>query len=218
MSTSSPPTNILTELAIPENHHFRAEFTEKNYPKDSFLFAPGHEEDLVFIIKSGRIQIYLAVDDKEFSLVILGPGDIYTSHTSAHVKSLDESVLLIIPTDRIYSCMIKYPALTLPIILVLGKLLKESFSIINNLVFKDVCQRLVLFLLDEASCNGTDSKEGTIINPAMTTSQLAVIVGSSRQTVSKILNAMFQADVLSRKKNGAYLIPDLTLLQRYRLK
>ena len=180
--------------------------------------APGHEEDLVFIIKSGRIQIYLAVDDKEFSLVILGPGDIYTSHTSAHVKSLDESVLLIIPTERIYACMSKYPSLTLPIIIVLGRLLKESFSIINSLVFKDVCQRLILFLMHEANVKGCSSKEGITINPGMTTSQLATIVGSSRQTVSKILNAMFQADVLYRKKNGDYLIPDLTLLQDYRLK
>lgn len=218
MPTSFSATSLLTELAIPENHHFRAEFTEKNYPKDSFLYAPGHEEDLVFIIKSGRIQIYLAVDDKEFSLVILGPGDIYTSHTSAHVKSLDESVLLIIPTERIYACMSKYPTLTTPIIFVLVKLLKESFSIINSLVFKDVCQRLVLFLMQEANGKGTSSKEGITINPAMTTSQLAAIVGSSRQTVSKILNAMFQADVLCRKKNGNYLIPDLTLLQHYRLK
>lgn len=77
-----------------ENHHFRAEFTTKRYPKNTSLFAPGHEEDLVFIIKSGRVQVYLAVDDKEFSLVILGPGDIYASHTKAHVKSMDDVSLL----------------------------------------------------------------------------------------------------------------------------
>jgi len=114
--------------------------------------------------------------------------------------------------------MSKYPSLTLPIIIVLGRLLKESFSIINSLVFKDVCQRLILFLMHEANVKGCSSKEGITINPGMTTSQLATIVGSSRQTVSKILNAMFQADVLYRKKNGDYLIPDLTLLQDYRLK
>lgn len=218
MPTSLPSTNLLTDLANPENHQFRAEFTEKNYPKDTFLFAPGHEENLVFIVKSGRVQIYLAFDDKEFSLVILEPGDIYTSHTRAHVKSLEDIVLLVIPTERIFSYMTTYPALTLPIISVLGKLLKQSFSIINNLVFKDVSQRLTHFLLHEAYQNGTSSKEGISINPGLTTTQFAAIVGSSRQTVSKILNTMFQAGVLFRTKKGDYLIPDLTLLQAYTLK
>lgn len=218
MPTSLPSTDLLTDLASPENQRLKAEFTEKNYPKDTFIFAPGHEEDLVFIVKSGRVQIYLAVDDKEFSLIILGPGDIYTSHTRAHVKSLDDIVLLVIATERIYSHMTTYPALTLPIINVLGKLLKQSFSIINNLVFKDVCQRLTLFLLQEACHNGISCKEGTIIKPGLTTTQFAAIVGSSRQTVSKILNTMFQAGVLYRKKNGTYLIPDLNLLQVYALK
>lgn len=215
MPTSLSSTNFLTDLASPDNHHLRAKFTEKSYPKDTFLFAPGHEENLVFIIKSGRVQIYLAVDDKEFSLVILGPGDIYTSHTRAHVKSLDDVVLLLIPTAHIYSYMISHPVLTLPIISVLGKLLKQSFSIIDNLAFKNVCQRLTHFLLHEAHHNGTSDMEGITINPSLTTTQIAAIVGSSRQTVSKILNTMFQAGVLFRKKNGGYLIPDLTLLQGY---
>ncbi|MEK6201224.1 MAG: Crp/Fnr family transcriptional regulator [Desulfobulbaceae bacterium] len=205
-------------MAKPENHHFRAEFTEKTHPKDTFLFAPGHEEDIIFIVKSGRIQIYLAVDGKEFSLIILGPGDIYSSHTRAHVKSLDKVVLLVIPTERIYSCMTNYPAFTPSIINILGKLLKQSFSIIENLVFKDACQRLTHFLLQEACHNGTTSEEGITIKPDLTTSQLAAIIGSSRQTVSKILNAMFQAGVLSRGKNGDYLIPDPILLQKYSLK
>lgn len=214
MQTSFSP-NLLTELAKPENHHFRTEFTEKSYQKNTSLFAPGHEENLVFVIKSGRVQVYLAVDDKEFSLIILGPGDIYATHTKAHVKSLDNIVLLVIPTERLHSHMTAYPALTFTIISVLGKLLKQSFSIIDSLVFKDSSQRLIHFLLHEACHNGTKSLNGITITPNLTTTQLAAIIGSTRQTVSKILNAMFQDDLLVRKEDGSYLIPDPTLLKQH---
>lgn len=215
MQSPLSSTNLLTELAKPENHLFKDEFTEKSYPKNTFLFAPAHEEDLVFIIKSGRVQVYLAVDDKEFSLIILGPGDIYATHTMAHVKSLDDIVLLLISTESLHSRLTAYPALFFTIIRVLGSLLRQSFAIIDNLVFKNISQRLTLFLLDEACHNGTRSLEGITINPALTTTQLATIVGSTRQTVSKILNTMFQHGVLVRRQDGGYLIPEPTLLKEY---
>jgi CRP-like cAMP-binding protein len=211
-SFSSP--NFLTELTKPENHPFREEFSARNYPPNTPLFAPDHEENLVFVIKTGRVQVYLAVDGKEFSLAILGPGDIYATHTRAHVKALDDIVLLVIPTERLHARMSSHPSLSFTIIAVLGQLLKQSFSIIDQLVFQDCNQRLTRFLLHEANHNGTTSEGGISINPALTTTQMAAIVGSSRQTVSKIINGMFQEGVLIRKKDGSYLIPDLTLLEK----
>ena len=52
MQTSFSSPNLLTEFAKPENHHIRAEFTKKSYPKGTFLFTPDHEENMVFIVKN----------------------------------------------------------------------------------------------------------------------------------------------------------------------
>lgn len=196
-----PPTapDLLNELALPENAAFRAQFNEVRYRKNRSIYAPGHEDNLVFIIKTGRVQVYLAVDEKEFSLIILGPGDIYSTHTQAHVKALDNITLLTIPTTRLHAHMTAYPALTFTIITVLGRLLKQSFAIIDNLVFKDSHQRLIQFLLQEACHRGIKTPEGVHIDPNLTTTQIATIIGSSRQTASKILNSLFQRRLLEKK-------------------
>lgn len=213
MEPSCTFPNLLTEMSKPENRPLRAEFTEIKYRKNAIVYTPGHDENLVFIIKSGRVQVYFAVDDKIFSLAILGPGDIYSSHTSAHVKAMESVTLLTIPTERLHARMTAYPALSFTIISILGKLLKQSFAIIDNLVFKDSHQRLIQLLLDAARHNGVTTPHGVRINLKLNTIQIATLIGTSRQTVSKIFNELFQKGLVIKKGQGNYLIPELSLLQ-----
>ena len=42
----------------------------------------------------------IAVEDKDFSLAILEPGDIYATHTRAHVETLEDVILMIMPTTK----------------------------------------------------------------------------------------------------------------------
>jgi len=215
MKTKLSSINLLTELEQPRNQDLRAELSEKAFPAHSLIFAPGHDQDLVFIVKKGRLRLYLAVEDKDFSLAILEPGDIYATHTQAHVQTIDEVVLLLIPTRRLHEYMASHPALSATIISILGMLLKQSFSIINSLVFKDITRRLIDFLLNEAAQSKIRDDRGIIIELNLTTTALAAVLGSSRQTLSTILGAMLKEGVLVKRQRGAYLLPDLNRLINY---
>ncbi len=215
MKTKLSSINLLTEINQPENRDFLAEFTAINYSKNSLIYSPGHESDLVFIVKKGRLRLYLAVEDKDFSLAILEPGDIYTTHTRAHVQTLTDVTLMTIPTNKLHSYMATHPALSRTVIRILGEMLKQSFSIIDSLVFKDIKQRLVDFFLYEASHNGILDAGVTTIKLDITTTQLAAIVGSSRQTVSTIVSGMLKDGVLEKKERTVYRIPHIDLLRNY---
>ena len=213
MKTKFSSINLLTELEKPENRNFLSEFTDIKYPKNNLIYSPGNEKDCVFVVKKGRLRLYLAVEDKEFSLAILEPGDIYATHTRAHVESMEDTTLMVMPTHRLHAYMTTHPALSKTIISILGKLLKQSFSIIDSLVFKDIKQRLIDFFLYEAGHNGIWSRKGTTIRLDLTTTQLAAIVGASRQTVSTIVSAMLKDGVLVKKERHIYLIPNVDLLR-----
>ena len=215
MKTKFSSINLLTELGKPENKNFLAEFTEIHYAKNNLIYSPGDEKNLVFIVKKGRLRLYLAVEDKEFSLAILEPGDIYVTHTPAHVETLEEATLMVMPTNKLHSYMTTHPALTTTIISILGKLLQQAFSIIDSLVFKDIKQRLTDFFIHEASHNGISDASGTTIRLDMTTTQLAAIVGASRQTVSTIVSTMLKDGVLEKKDRSVYRIPNIDLLRQY---
>ncbi|WP_457575490.1 Crp/Fnr family transcriptional regulator [Desulfomarina sp.] len=214
MKTKLSSINLLEELTKPENKEFSAEFTDVSYAENNLVFSPGHENNLVFIVKKGRLRLYLAVEDKDFSLAILEPGDIYVTHTRAHVQTLEPSVLMIMPTRRLHRYMTTYPALSKTIISILGEMLKQSFSIIDSLVFKDIKQRIVDFFIHEAEKNGTVEADGVVVRIELTTAQLAAIVGASRQTVSTLVNAMLKDGLLVKTGKSVYRIPDITFLYR----
>ena len=215
MKTKFSSINLMQELQQKEYDQLCEDFMEKKYQKGRLIYAPGHDDDLVFIIKHGRIRIYLAMEDKEFSLTILGPGDIYATHTRAHVAAIDDVTLLAMPTMRFHRYMVDHPALSRTIISILGELLKQSFSIIDNLVFKDIAGRLADFFCHEAEYDGRQTKEGILLSLDLTMEQLAAIIGSSRQTVSTIINGMQRAGVIYKVERGIYRIPNLDLLKNF---
>lgn len=207
--------NLLDELQDPKYDELRSEFTPIKYSKGQLVYSPDQLDDQVFVIERGKVRIYLAMEDKEFSLAILEPGDIYTTHTRANVAAVENVTLLTMPTMQFHQRMAAYPALSRTVVSILGELLKQAFSIIDNLVFKDIASRLVDFFLHEAENNGKPTNEGTIINIELTMEQLAAIVGSSRQTVSTIVNSMQRSGVLLKKERGVFLIPNQHVLKDF---
>ena len=207
--------NLLEELGKPEHADLRKLFVERAHAKGSLIYQPGEEgPDQVFVIASGRIRVYLASVDKEFTLAILEPGAVYSTHTRAHVQALDDCTLLVTETARFHVGMLEHPELTGAMINVLGSLLKNSFSIIHGLVFRDASLRLVSYLLEEArQGEPCDDKGCRIIRLGLLTEEMATIVGATRQTVSMLLSDLVRAGDLVKLGRGEYRIPDLARLE-----
>ena len=138
--------NLLDELARPELAPLLSAFHERRYARQAIIFAPQYDDDLaeqepdkkqegnfVFIVKSGLVRIYLSYGDREFTIAFLKPGDLYVSHSNAFVQVLEDAVLLLLDTPTFNRCMMTIPEFTVPIVRVLGGMLKSCFSIIDGL-------------------------------------------------------------------------------------
>lgn len=152
--------------------------------------------------------------DKEFTIAILEPGAVYSTHTRAFVQALDDCTLLVTDTGRFHAGLKAYPELTAAMINVLGGLLKNSFSIIHGLVFRDASLRLVSYLLHEA-LNGEpcDDHGCRIIRLGLVTEELGKIIGATRQTVSTLISDLVRSGDLVKLGRGDYLVPDLGRLE-----
>ncbi|MBU3937611.1 MAG: Crp/Fnr family transcriptional regulator [Proteobacteria bacterium] len=215
MKTDLFSIDLIRELQKPEYSGVRAEFTEKSFLRNVLIFPPDDRAGQVFIVKKGRVRVYLAFEDKEFSLAILKKGDIYSTHTRAYVTTLDDTVLLVMPTAKFHRFMILHPVFSRTVMGIFGELLKQSFSIITSLVFKDVTQRLAEFLLYEARSHGRPEDGGVSLTIDLTMEQLAAVVGSSRQTASTLINEMIRAGVLVKRSRRELFLPKLELLKDF---
>ena len=206
--------NLLEHLQRPEFSRLNSILSARTYQKNDLICHSGSQENIIFILKKGRVRVYLGFEDKEFNLAILNEGDIYSTHTGTFVQALDHTDLLVTDVRSFRQKMIDDPEIAKAMIRVLGKMLKSSFEIIDGLVFKDAGCRLIGLLVAEARRHGTKQEglEGLVVNIDLTVEQIAQLVGARRQTVSTLLNKLIRTGMLIRISRGTYLVPDIDKL------
>lgn len=209
MKTRLMDVNLLDVLSRPEHAGLMRDFHARTFTAGASVFEPRHQDNLVFIVSRGRARIYLAYGDKEFTLSILSPGDIYSSHTRASVEALEDLEVLIIPTDLFAEHLADHPALTKTMVHVLGDILYNAFGIINSLAFKDIPRRVTELFLAAIQEHGRETGEGLMVELHWTTEQMAAIVGSTRQSVSETLSRLDRDGLIERRGRGAYRVLDL---------
>lgn len=215
MKTRFSEINLIKELSSPRYHDLRQQFVARTFVNKALIFGPRHDDNLVYLVEKGQVRVYLAMEDREFTLSILNPGDIYSTHTSAYNSAMGDVRILTMDTMKFYSFLAEYPELSKIVIAVLGGILKQSFAIIDSLSFKDIRKRLADFILFQVEQCTADETGMFTVPLGLTMEQIAGIVGSTRQTVSTILNDMIREGILQKTERGVLLIPDLEKLGKY---
>ena len=206
--------NLLDHLKRKEFSDLFSSLIVRTYPKGSFVCQPSSGENLVMIIAKGRARVYLGYEEKEFNLGILSKGDIYATHTRAFVEALDDLEVLVTDAMTFRQKMLDDTEITKAMIGILGRMLKNSFSIIEGLVFKDVNSRLATLFATEARRHGSETKDGgIIIHIDLSVEQIARLVGSTRQTVSTFLNEFSREGLIKKLERGRFLICNLEALE-----
>lgn len=209
--------NLLDHLKRPEFTDLYASLLKRTYPKGSFLSHPEDGEDHVFIVEKGRARVFLGYEDKEFNIGILSKGDIYSTHTRAFVQSLEDIEILTTDITTFRQKMLDDLEVSKAMIRILGSMLKNSFTLIEDLVFKDVNSRLIGLLANEAKKHGQSGEKGGVtVQIDLSVEQIALLVGSTRQTVSTFLNKLSREGLIKRLERGKFFIPDPAALESLR--
>ena len=163
------------------------------------------EEDSVrafYVVLTGRVKLYKSSSEgKEQTLYLLGPGDPFGMCTAfavdsfpANAMALKESGVLQIPGPVMEAVALKEPRLLMNIIVVLSDRLKQSMDLIESLSLKEIPERLASFLL-----HGLGQERGgggDRLELAITQRELAKILGSTPEALSRVIRRLSEAGVL----------------------
>lgn len=188
-------------------------FRPRRLVKGEVLGDPQGQRDSVFILREGRIRVFLAFDDKEYTLAFLEPGAMYSTHSRAYVQAVRDSEVLVADTAAVMGRLCTLPGATPAILRVLGEALGNSMRIIEDLAFRDVEGRLARFLDGMLARKGIERDGALHLALDLTTEDIACLLGTTRQTLSSLLNRLARAGILSRTGNGAFVIHRLDLLR-----
>jgi CRP-like cAMP-binding protein len=148
----------------------------RNYPKDTVVFFENEAGDFFFTIVAGRIKVTILGDDgREIILSMLGPGDFF-----GEMALLDNE-------PRSATVIGDNPAISSALIKVLTARLRRANHQISTLALLDVYGRVARVILDMAREEGRRLKDGRIAFRRATHQELANRIGTTRETVTRML-------------------------------
>ena len=190
------------------------------YKKDQFVYFPEDAAQDIFMIVSGRVKIgnYLE-DGKEVVTAILSTGEIFGELALAgeekrrdFAQAMDENTTICpLSIEDLKDLMKVNKELSFSLLKLVGFRLMKVERRLELLVFRDARTRIVEFLKDAASWKGKKVGYETMIPNSLTHKDIAALTGTSRQTVTTILNELKEKNLINfdRKK---ILIRDLEKL------
>lgn len=170
-------------------------------PRGTLLMEPGSRQDILYLLKEGRVRVYkMNPDGKEFTIALLGPGNIFgevgsfsTGTHNCFAEAIDETLICLARKPDVDKLLQEHPALALRLVELLSARLRQSQELLGYLAMGDVRSRLLYLLLRLAAEFGADDDgPWTLISADLTHQDLAAMIGSSRETVSATLSALFR--------------------------
>ena len=192
---------------------FQMHGTEVSFPAESVLFQQDEQHPYVYLVLEGRIRVYLlSPNGSERHLYIVGAGHLigegalWTDEEYAYNASSSSFVrVLRITKSSFQSIVLKEQALILKMLRSLSE--KQSALLLQTklMSFSDVETRVVTMLRQLTAAYGSETKKGVTITIPFTHQELAYVVGSSRVSVSYVMNELCEKGIIEKQK-GRYTL------------
>ncbi|WP_135551317.1 Crp/Fnr family transcriptional regulator [Paenibacillus cymbidii] len=191
--------------------------------KKAIIFTEGSEKETVYFILDGLVKTYKTDENGHEQIVsFLKTGDMFP-HTGffnqhpypATAEAIVDTNLLAIPVRLFERLMINTPTIAIKMLRVMGDKIRELQEKLQVLSGQDVKHRVLSFLLQLAEQHGHMNGNKITINLPMTHQEFANAVGTTRETINRLLNQLGKEALLEVDRNRIVII-DLDALKQQR--
>jgi len=185
---------------------------ERRFPKNQTIVEEGLSGDYMYVIREGRVKVSkLSGDGREKILEMLEAGAFFgemslfdSAPRSASVKALTEVRILALARNDFLNVLRRSPDLSLAVIRVLTQRLRQVDEQASSLSFQKVRQR-TMGLLQRLAREETSSPNRRA-TPTLTHQQIADMIGTSRETVTRAVKNLKEEGWLEQDGKH-YLVP-----------
>lgn len=214
MTTSIPAPSIRAEglakielfaglpsEALDELSHLMKDFSFK---KNTLVITQGENTRSVFIVTSGRLKVFADNEEGDQTIfTFMGAGDFFgelslldDAPRSASVIAVEDSMGFSLSHQNFSLFLENHPEIAQPLFTSLTARIRKMDDTICNLTSRDIYGRLIQTLYDEAE----QQADGKLITQRLTHQDLAGMIGSSREMVSRIFTDLRKGGYISVDK------------------
>jgi CRP/FNR family transcriptional regulator, dissimilatory nitrate respiration regulator len=175
--------------------------TDQTFDRGQTVLSEGEAARGFFVLVAGRVKIFkLSPDGKEQILHIVGPGESFgevpmfaEGHFPANAETIEKSRIFFFPRAAFLDLIQRDPSLAMNMLAELSRRLRQLTRLVEELSLKEVPGRLAAYLLYLNS--GSSSADEVELD--ITKGQLASLLGTIPETLSRILGKMSSQGVIS---------------------
>jgi CRP-like cAMP-binding protein len=191
------------------------------YKNKMYVFMQDDPLDRVFFIHSGRVKIYKTdFSGKEQIISILEPGEMFP-HSGffrrgkfpAHAEVMENANLIVVPIDKFEEILISYPELCIKLFNVLGEKIVDLQQSLEAQILHNTYEQIILLLIRLCKSNGEKIDDRYKLTTQFTNRELANMIGTSRETVSRTINQLKKKEFIWQNEDGFYLLDQEALQQ-----
>jgi CRP/FNR family cyclic AMP-dependent transcriptional regulator len=178
----------------------------RDFPPGAVIVSQEDRGDSLYVLASGKVKVVLYGDSgREIILSIFKtPGDFFGEMSlldneprSATVIADARSRLLVLSRADFEAHLESHPRTALRVLQEVSRRLRRADAVIGNLALLDVYGRLAGKLRELAATDGEQTEEGVLVRQRPTQAEIAAMIGTSRETVSRALSEFARRGWLS---------------------
>src|SRR5829696_581495 len=213
--------DILEPLSRAEIKELSLRVPDTHIRQGQIFYTPKERSEKLFMLKKGRVRIYrVGPDGRELTLSVVGPGTVFGEMSltaqrleNAYAEAMEPSVVCAMKRHDLERLVMDKPQVGLKMMSVLSERLSLTEDRMEDIALKEVPARLAGFTLQLVESEGVVTSEGYKIPARYTHRQLATVIGSKRETVTKAFTLLQQAGVVELKRRRIH-VRDIEALKK----
>ncbi len=208
---------LFAHLSNNELEALANDFTVRRFQQGEAIFFEGDSSQALYLIEAGRVRIYVQDENgQETSVIFFSAGDIFGELSaidgmprSASARATEETVVYTLNREQLRAHLLASPQLAYNFMQALAVRVRYSTLQVGNLSLHDVPSRLARKLLELAQGNGRVEANGVRIDMPLTQSDLASLIGATRESTNKALGIFKRRGVIRMEQTHITIVdPD----------
>ncbi|HAQ07279.1 MAG TPA: Crp/Fnr family transcriptional regulator [Bacillus bacterium] len=193
----------------------------REWKKNSHVFLQGDPLENVYFINDGKVKIYKSdANGREQIVAILKKGEMFP-HVGFFRKGgypgfsevIEQASLVVVPISQFEKVLVENPQLSIKVFKVLGEKIVDLQERLEAQILNNTYEQIIKLLIRLGELHGEKMADGSVLLKAdFTNKDLANMIGTTRETVSRTLTRMKKEELISTDSQGNIILETDQLL------
>lgn len=187
----------------------------REWKKNSHVFLQGDPLENVYFINDGKVKIYKSdANGREQIVAILKKGEMFP-HVGFFRKGgypgfsevIEQASLVVVPISQFEKVLVENPQLSIKVFKVLGEKIVDLQERLEAQILNNTYEQIIKLLIRLGELHGEKKTDGSVLlKTDFTNKDLANMIGTTRETVSRTLTRMKKEELISSDNQGNMIL------------